>query len=616
MPMQQGSSREVIAANIKQLITEGHERSSAVAVALREAGKSADAPTLEEVLAKYNRVAVTGTPRAGKTTLSGAIADRPVVHTDPNDLRELYPEGVDWSQTQEVWDAAPAFIAQAVSGRDRFVVEGVSVARALRRGLEVDAVIVMVDPLIEQSPGQAAMGLGVLSILDDWMTADTVTPVFVGTNMVPDQKTVTRYATATLDSTRIQTTEQGGIRVPARLTKSDVFAYNRGGQMVREWRPPEEVLAEESWSTIKSAPVVVLHPMHDGGTVTTDNYRRLNVGTAEDPTPADDDSAIDAWLVINDSATVRQVLDRTLVDVSMGYTNVWENTPGVTPDGKPYDAIQRRIRYNHVALLPKGRGRQGADVSITLDADDNEQLAGNPAGDTDMSLKTTGVAPVIAAVVAGQAQKVTTSDEGVSAFTAEQIAALTMLAQIAPSLAKLLEASQPAPTVDVAAPAPVAAPPAPVAPVPPVTAAAVPPAPPAAPVAAPAMAVAPEKKTTTDAADFDRAVSETVDLHMRARGVLGHAFEPKGKTNRQIKVAVVQSLDSDWTDTVGSNPKSDEVVNEAFELAIRRRGSNVLQLATLRGANPQVTTDSNETPAPKSLGELAYHFADSKTRVV
>jgi uncharacterized protein len=45
-------------------------------------------------------------------------------------------------------------------------------------------------------------------------------------------------------------------------------------------------------------------------------------------------------------------------------------SPGVSPEGEPYDAIQRRIRPNHVALVP--RGRAGSEVALRLDAAGDE----------------------------------------------------------------------------------------------------------------------------------------------------------------------------------------------------------------------------------------------------
>ena len=42
MPLQKGSSQEVISANIAELIKAGHDKDQAVAIAMKEAGQTKD----------------------------------------------------------------------------------------------------------------------------------------------------------------------------------------------------------------------------------------------------------------------------------------------------------------------------------------------------------------------------------------------------------------------------------------------------------------------------------------------------------------------------------------------------------------------------------------------
>jgi hypothetical protein len=42
-------------------------------------------------------------------------------------------------------------------------------------------------------------------------------------------------------------------------------------------------------------------------------------------------------------------------ELSCGYQTELEETSGVTPTGEHYDAIQRNIIYNHLAIVPRGR---------------------------------------------------------------------------------------------------------------------------------------------------------------------------------------------------------------------------------------------------------------------
>src|SRR5690606_25874157 len=56
-------------------------------------------------------------------------------------------------------------------------------------------------------------------------------------------------------------------------------------------------------------------------------------------------------------------------EVSCGYRCLVDETPGVTPEGERYDRVQRRIRYNHVAIVPEGRA--GEAVALRMDAAGN-----------------------------------------------------------------------------------------------------------------------------------------------------------------------------------------------------------------------------------------------------
>lgn len=112
----------------------------------------------QDVLKKYDRIAVVGGPRAGKTTLVRVLDGRPVIHTDDYRKRS--------------WEAVPhAVIADVLDlthDSKRFVVEGVQTARCLRKGLEVDVVCVLAEPIEQLSPRQDGMRKGVMTVLADW----------------------------------------------------------------------------------------------------------------------------------------------------------------------------------------------------------------------------------------------------------------------------------------------------------------------------------------------------------------------------------------------------------------------------------------------------------------
>lgn len=71
-------------------------------------------------------------------------------------------------------------------------------------------------------------------------------------------------------------------------------------------------------------------------------------------------------------------------ELSIGYRCLYDLTPGVY-NGQPYDAIQREIRGNHVALVDEGRAgpdvavldSKNSDFRITLDAKEFKKMADN-----------------------------------------------------------------------------------------------------------------------------------------------------------------------------------------------------------------------------------------------
>lgn len=119
------------------------------------------------VCKRYARIAIVGGPRAGKTTLSRLARDRSVIHTD--DFRARSWEAVPHAVIADVLDLA--------KDTNKYIVEGVQVARCLRKGLEVDVVVVLMDPIEALSPRQEGMRKGVVTVLADWYKDHKDTPL-------------------------------------------------------------------------------------------------------------------------------------------------------------------------------------------------------------------------------------------------------------------------------------------------------------------------------------------------------------------------------------------------------------------------------------------------------
>jgi hypothetical protein len=170
---------------------------------------------------------------------------------------------------------------------------------------------------------------------------------------------------------RFETTAQGFVRVDARLTRTGIFTYLRDGQTIRELRPPEEVFRETSLKSIVGAPVTDLHP---DCFVTPENAKQLSIGFAGEDVQIDGEF-VNARLTITDAVAIAGLQDGSRKEISLGYNCDVDNTPGVY-NGEEYDAVQRNIIVNHIALGPLGWGRGGPEVGLRLDSADAIQIAG------------------------------------------------------------------------------------------------------------------------------------------------------------------------------------------------------------------------------------------------
>lgn len=161
-------------------------------------------------------------------------------------------------------------------------------------------------------------------------------------------------------------TPQGGVRVPAALTRVGVLPYeDAAGNRWRELRPADEVFDADSLATLRDAPVTVLHPP---GLVTGDTWDEVAVGHNAGPVSTEADRlVVTDGLVVQSAPAAARVRSGELCETSAGYTCDLDETPGVDPVDGPYDKIQRRIRYNHVALGPQGWARGGREMALRMD---------------------------------------------------------------------------------------------------------------------------------------------------------------------------------------------------------------------------------------------------------
>lgn len=152
---------------------------------------------------------------------------------------------------------------------------------------------------------------------------------------------------------------RGFLVVPARPTRCGVFPYKRAdGAVIYELRHPDDVFHPASLASLEGASVTHLHPT---GFVSPENAGKVEIGVAG--AGRKDGAFVAAELSVRRADAIAKVDRNELVECSCSYSLDIDPTPGVY-EGQRYDQRQTNIRYNHVALGPKGWGRAGPDVRL------------------------------------------------------------------------------------------------------------------------------------------------------------------------------------------------------------------------------------------------------------
>lgn len=171
--------------------------------------------------------------------------------------------------------------------------------------------------------------------------------------------------------TKSELTDEGYLKVWCKAARVGTQLYTRGdGSQVREYRPEDEVSNPESLASFGMKAVTLNHPRVLLDTETTKLHQVGHAGSQVRYS----DGFVEVALVITDQKAIDAIQRGDAQEVSAGYRVDYDPTPGVTPEGMSYDGVQRNIRVNHIAVVPKGRA--GKDVRLLLDScDRNDAVA-------------------------------------------------------------------------------------------------------------------------------------------------------------------------------------------------------------------------------------------------
>src|SRR5690554_5858783 len=123
--------------------------------------------------------------------------------------------------------------------------------------------------------------------------------------------------------------------------------------VVRVYRHPDQVFAQDTLNSITRVPVTIDHPQES---VNSDNWSQYAVGEVGDAFTKDGE-----WIVVNPmikDAKGIEAAKTTHKEISMGYNaNIVKERDGIDADFEMTD-----IRMNHLALVPRGRAGSQARI--------------------------------------------------------------------------------------------------------------------------------------------------------------------------------------------------------------------------------------------------------------
>ena len=176
--------------------------------------------------------------------------------------------------------------------------------------------------------------------------------------------TYLRYDRATI---RAAVTDEGFLVDSPVVGRVGIQLYkNADGTVRREFRPPEEVFKADSLNSFVGKPITDGHPAE---MVNAKNAKSLLVGAIHTEGKQDGENVV-AGITIHDADMIDKVMNGGKRELSLGYKVDIEEISGVW-NGQQYDAIQRNIRINHLAIVPRGRA---GNARLNLDRLDAESL--------------------------------------------------------------------------------------------------------------------------------------------------------------------------------------------------------------------------------------------------
>lgn len=159
------------------------------------------------------------------------------------------------------------------------------------------------------------------------------------------------------------------------IAKPGVFPYRfSDGSELMEAKLPDDIFSPETVQSANSKPITNDHPSE---TVKPSNYKKYAVGMTHNDAQSDG-RHLKVSMTVADQQTLDQIRDGKH-ELSIGFLANVDEKPGEY-QGAHYDAAQKNIKINHIAIVD--RGRAGHDVNLFGDSaemvqDDKKQNGGS-----------------------------------------------------------------------------------------------------------------------------------------------------------------------------------------------------------------------------------------------
>lgn len=355
-------------------------------------------------------------------------------------------------------------------------------------------------------------------------------------------------------------------RVPIAGAMVQKYVKSDGSEEM-EAKLPEEILSDATVSSANSKPVTDGHH----GLVTKDNSHDLMKGFTASNGHVEGNMLYND-ITITDPNLISQIKSGDKRELSIGFETQMDPTSG-TYNGTKYDAVQRNIRINHVAVVPKGRA--GHEVRLIGDsAEAVEQVEPSEEKGNQMETRVVRADGQNITVAADDVEKITKLDADNSA-KAKQIADLdAQIKKLQSEKAQLQgDADASAKKADEAQ--------------------------------AKADSLEADNKKLQE--EFDKYKADGVDKKLelidKVKSFVGDEYDYHGKSDRDMKIDAVKAIKGD---SVDFTDKSDTYVQAAFDMLEKPK-----QVSGYAGPEPEAKGDSAD-PIAKAYYDLNHMYKGVK----